>query len=137
KMGDILGLTREDLAAVRQGALLHDLGKLALPEAIIRKPAALSMEERKIDREHPGIGADLLRSIEGFDQAAVVVRTANEWYDGGGFPEALAGEAIPLGGRIVAVADAFDSMTRTQGYRDALPSSEALQAIMRSSSRRF
>jgi putative two-component system response regulator len=137
KIGEILGLTHEALAVVRHGALLHDLGKLALPDAILRKPAALSLEEREIIREHPGIGADLLRSLEGFDQAAAVVRAANEWFDGGGYPNALVGDAIPLGGRIVAVADAYDSMTRTQVYRDALPSYEVLQVIMRSSNSRF
>ena len=137
QIGQILGLTRESLAALRQGALLHDLGKLALPEAILRKPAALSSEEREIVRQHPGIGADLLKSLEGFDQAAVVVRAAGEWYDGHGYPQALAGDAIPLGARIVAVADAFDSMTRTQIYRDAKPSSEAVQEIMRCSNSQF
>ena len=98
---------------------------------------ALSVEERDIVRQHPAIGADLLLCIEGFDRAASVVRTASEWYDGSGYPEAVAGDAIPLGGRIVAVADAFDSMTRTQIYRGAMPSSDALQEIMRSSQSQF
>jgi putative nucleotidyltransferase with HDIG domain len=137
KMGEILGLPIDQLAVVRQGALLHDLGKLALPEAILRKPAALSMEEKEIIRQHPGIGADLLRSIEGFDQAAIVVSSAKEWYDGRGYPQALVGDDIPLGGRIVAVADAFDSMTRRQIYRDAIPSSEAVEEIMRCSNSQF
>jgi putative two-component system response regulator len=137
RMGEVLGVSLERLGAVRQGALLHDLGKLALPDAILRKPAALSAEEMEIVRQHPAIGADLLVSIEGFDQAALIVRTASERYDGRGYPHALAGEAIPLGGRIVAVADAFDAMTRRQIYRDALASSDALQEIMRSSSSQF
>lgn len=136
-IGETLGLPQQQLAVVRQGALLHDLGKLALPDAILRKPAALSAEERDIVRQHPVIAADLLRSIEGFDQAAIVVSTANEWYDGRGYPQALSGEDIPLGGRIVAVADAFDSMTRTQIYRDAMPSSDALHELMRCSSSQF
>jgi HD-GYP domain-containing protein (c-di-GMP phosphodiesterase class II) len=136
-MGEILGLPEDQLAAIRQGALLHDLGKLALPEAILRKPAALSLEEKEIVRQHPGMGAGLLRSIEGLDQAALVVSTAQEWYDGRGYPQCLAGDAIPLGGRIVAVADAFDSMTRTQIYRDALPRSEAVQEILRCSNSQF
>jgi response regulator RpfG family c-di-GMP phosphodiesterase len=137
KMGEILGLPMEQLAAVRQGALLHDLGKLALPDAILRKPAALSLGEKEIVRQHPGIGADLLRSIDGFDEAASVVSTAQERYDGHGYPHALAGDAIPLGGRIVAVADAFDSMTRTQIYRSAIPSSEAVEEILRCSNTQF
>jgi response regulator RpfG family c-di-GMP phosphodiesterase len=137
KMGEVLALSKDQLRFVHEGALLHDLGKLALPQAILRKPAALSLEEKEIVRQHPGIGADLLRSIEGFDQAATVVSSAGEWYDGRGYPQALAGDAIPLGGRIVAVADAFDSMTRTQIYRDAIPSSDAVREIMRCSNSQF
>lgn len=137
KMGENLGLKESQLAVIRKGALLHDLGKLALPYAILGKPAALSLEEAEIVRQHPGIGADLLRSMDGFDEAATVVGSAKEWYDGCGYPQALAGDAIPLGGRIVAVADAFDSMTRTQIYRDAMPSSEALLEILRCSNSQF
>lgn len=137
KMGENLGLNESQLAVIRKGALLHDLGKLALPRAILGKPAALSLEEKEIVRQHPGIGAGLLRSMDGFDEAATVVNSAKEWYDGRGYPQALAGDAIPLGGRIVAVADAFDVMTRAQIYRDAMPSSEAVREILRCSNSQF
>lgn len=137
KMGEALGLTGDQLAALRAGALLHDLGKLAVPDAILQKPAALSLEEREIVRRHPGIGASLLKSFGGLIEASVIVNSAKEWYNGHGYPQALAGDTIPLGSRIVAVADAFDVMTRSQIYRDAIPSSEALQEIMRCSDSQF
>jgi response regulator RpfG family c-di-GMP phosphodiesterase len=136
-IGENLGLEGPQLAAVREGALLHDLGKLALPEAILQKPAQLSHEEKEIVRQGPGIGAGLLRSLGGLNDVSVIVRSAKEWYDGSGYPEALAGAEIPLGGRIVAVADAFDAMTRRQIYRDAMQSSEALEEIMRCSNSQF
>lgn len=136
-VGEALGLTGDRLAAVRAGALLHDLGKLALPEAILQKPAALSLEEKEIVRQHPDIGASLVKVFGGMTDASVIVNSAKEWYNGRGYPEALAGDAIPIGGRIVAVADAFDVMTRSQIYRDAIPSSDALQEIIRCSSSQF
>jgi putative nucleotidyltransferase with HDIG domain len=137
KVAETLGVTGKDLAAIRAGALLHDLGKLALPSSILTKPAELSFEEKEIVRRHPAIGAELLRSLDGFDEVAAIVNSAREWYDGRGYPQALAGEAIPLGGRIVAVVDAFDAMTRSQIYRDAMPSSDALREILRCSNSQF
>lgn len=137
KVAEALGVAGQELTAIRAGALLHDLGKLALQEAILTKPAALSLEEKEIVRRHPDIGAELLRSLSGFDEAAAIVNGAKEWYDGRGYPQALAGDAIPLGSRIVAVADAFDAMTRSQIYRDAMPSSDALREILRCSNSQF
>ena len=137
KMAESLGVDGRELAAVREGALLHDLGKLALPNAILRKPAALSPEEREIVRQHPTIGADVLVALGDMTDTSIIVNSAKERYDGTGYPGAIAGDAIPLGGRIVAVADAFDAMTRAQIYRDARPSSEALEELMRCSSSHF
>lgn len=132
-----LGLTGDALNAVRAGALLHDFGKLALPDAILRKPAELSLVEMDIVRQHPGIGARVLQSLAGLEDVAAVVISAREWYDGSGYPGALQGEAIPLGGRVVAAADAFDAMTHAQIYRDAMQSSEALREVLRCSGSQF
>jgi len=129
-MGRALGLVDEDLQLVRTAALLHDFGKLAVPQAILGKPAALSLDEKEIVRKHLTIGVDLLQSLQGLQDACAIIGSAKEWYDGCGYPHALAGDAIPLGGRIVAVADAFDAMTRAQIYRDAMPGSEALREIL-------
>jgi HD-GYP domain-containing protein (c-di-GMP phosphodiesterase class II) len=136
-MAEALGVTGDELAAVRDGALLHDLGKLALPEAILWKPATLSLEEKEIVREHPAIGANAVNLLGGMTDVSTVVNTAKERFDGGGYPGALAGDSIPLGGRIVSVADAFDAMTHSHIYRDAMPTPEALHEIMRCSGSQF
>jgi putative nucleotidyltransferase with HDIG domain len=136
-IGSVLGLSEDQVGIIRQAALLHDFGKLALPGAILGKPAALSLEEKELVRKHPGIGAGLLKSMNGMEEVSTIVKSANEWYDGRGYPHALSGDDIPLGSRIVAVADAFDAMTRTQIYRDAMPSSEAVQEILRCSNSQF
>ena len=137
KVAELLGVDGQELAAIREGALMHDLGKLALPEAVLLKPAALSLEEMEVVRQHPAIGASMLVTIGGMTDASIIVKSAKERYDGSGYPGALAGDAIPLGGRIVALADAFDAMTRAQIYRNAIPSFEALQEIMRCSNSQF
>ncbi len=136
-IGRVLGLTEAQLTALQRGALLHDIGKLALPEAILRKPAALSLEEKEIVRQHPEIAVRLLRDIADLQDATAVVSAAKEWYDGSGYPQALSGEAIPLGSRIVSVAEAYDAMTHTHIYRDAIPRSDALREILRCSSTQF
>ena len=136
-IGHALGLSDADLAIIRKAALLHDLGKLELPQAVLGKPAALTPEEKEIIRKLPAIGAGLLKAIRGMEAVSTIINSSKEWYDGHGYPHALAGDAIPLGGRIVAVADAFDAMTRNQIYRDALPSSEALREILRCSNSQF
>lgn len=137
KIAELLGVNGRELVAIREGALMHDVGKLALPEAVLLKPAALSLEEMEVVRQHPEIGASVLVTVGGLIDASVIVKTAKERHDGSGYPAALAGDAIPLGGRIVALADAFDAMTREQIYRNALPSSEALQEIMRCANSQF
>jgi response regulator RpfG family c-di-GMP phosphodiesterase len=137
RMAEALGLQPDRIAAIRQGALLHDLGKLALPVAILSKPAALTREETDIVRRYPQIGAHLLGPIEGFGATSEIVGHAGEWFDGRGYPHALSGEAIPIGSRIVSAADAFDAMTRSRIYRDALPGSDAMHELVRCSSTQF
>lgn len=137
RIGKALGLSSEALESLRIGALLHDFGKLALPEAVLLKPAALSLDEKEIMRQHPGIAAEMLQSLKGFEEAVTIIHAANERFDGGGYPQAIDGELIPLASRIVAVADAYDAMTTTRIYRDALPSSEATQEILRCSNSQF
>jgi response regulator RpfG family c-di-GMP phosphodiesterase len=137
RIGEIMELPQEELVAIYRGALLHDFGKLALPEPILIKSAMLSLEEKELVRQYPAIGADLLHGIDGFGPVALIVGTAKESYDGCGYPQALSRDAIPLGGRIVSVADAFDTMTRTHSYRDAMPISDAVQEILRCSNSQF
>ena len=137
RIGRALGLTGQELEALNEGALLHDFGKLGVSRTILRKPAALSADEKTLVRSHPHVAADMLHSLGGFDGAVAILRAANERFDGRGCDKVVAGDAIRLSGRIVAVADAYDAMTHRQIYRDALPSSEATREILRCSSTQF
>jgi diguanylate cyclase (GGDEF)-like protein len=131
-----LGLPAEEVELTRLAGSLHDLGKLAIPEEILRKPAALSDAERLVIERHPQIGYRMLESL-GVDPIAYWVLHHHERWDGGGYPEGLAGESIPLGARIIFVADAFDAMTSTRLYGDSLSYEEAVAEIERCSGSQF
>jgi putative nucleotidyltransferase with HDIG domain len=132
-----LGLDEADVAIVERGALLHDLGKLALPEALLRKPAPLSAEERDLVRQHPCLGSELIARVPYLASAAAVVRDAHERVDGLGFPRGNRGYDVWIGARIVAVADAFDTMTRPRVFRNAISESEAFDELERCSGTQF
>ena len=106
-------------AQIEFGFLLHDVGKVAIPDAILFKPGPLSDEERALVRRHPVIGAQILRHVDFLDEAKFVVRHHHERWDGGGYPDGLAGEAIPAAARVFAVADALDALTTDRPYRPA------------------
>lgn len=101
--------------------LLHDVGKIGIPEAIINKPSRLTDEEYAEIKTHPLVGASILRNITEFPQLAVGARWHHERYDGKGYPDGLSGEDIPLEARIIAIADAYDAMSSRRSYRDVLP----------------
>jgi putative nucleotidyltransferase with HDIG domain len=126
-----------DLRALEQAALLHDLGKLAIPDAVLRKPAPLTAEEQLLVRLHPAIGADLLTGIPYLARAVEIVRHAHERSDGLGFPNGVRGGEIPLGARIISVADAYDTMTRPRVFRDAISPREACLEINRCAGSQF
>ncbi len=121
----------EEIPALERAALLHDLGKLAVPEAVLRKPAPLTEEEQWLIRRHPVIGADLIRSIPYLAESADLVCNAQERMDGLGYPHGIRASEVPLGSRIIAVADAFDAMTRPRVFRDAISHDEALLELNR------
>lgn len=137
RIGHALKLTGQELEALNEGALLHDFGKLGVSSTILRKPAALSPDEKVLVRRHPEVAAEMLLSLGGFDGAAAILRVAHQRFDRHECGQAGAADAIRLSGRIVAVADAYDAMTHRQIYRDALPSSEATGEILRCSSTQF
>ncbi len=114
---------------IRYGALLHDIGKIGIPEAILNKPGKLTAEEFTIIKQHPEIGERICRPLRFGTELGPIVRGHHERWDGGGYPDGLAGEAIPLGARIVAVADAFDAMTTDRPYRKALATQEAWKTL--------
>jgi putative nucleotidyltransferase with HDIG domain len=115
-----LGLSPEQLAIVKLGGLLHDIGKVAVPDHILHKPGRLDPEELLVMQSHAARGDDILRPLPPFDRARSIVRHHHERFDGKGYPDGLAGEAIPMLARVTAIADTFDAMTSDRPYRKAL-----------------
>jgi putative nucleotidyltransferase with HDIG domain len=124
-----LGLSEADVENIRMAALLHDLGKVTVPDDILKKPGRLSEEEMEIIRKHPAHGAKMIESIEPMKDAREIIRHHHEYYDGSGYPDGLRGLDIPLGARIIGVADAFDAMTTNRPYRKALPMDKVLKEL--------
>ncbi|OGO77521.1 MAG: hypothetical protein A2Y23_07555 [Clostridiales bacterium GWB2_37_7] len=113
-----LNLDENDKENIRIGALLHDIGKLELGRELLNKKEKLSEEEIMLIKQHPTFGVNMLKTLSHFDEIANIVKYHHERYDGKGYPEGISGEAIPLGARIVAIADSFDAMTTTRAYRN-------------------
>ena len=137
RLGRELGLDREQMRSLEFGSLLHDIGKIGVPDAILRKPAKLTEEEWVRMREHPLHGQRILRGIEFLEGAARVVAQHHEKWDGTGYPAGLRGEEIDLNARIFAVADAFDAMTSDRVYRRGRGYEEALAELEAHSGRQF
>jgi HD-GYP domain-containing protein (c-di-GMP phosphodiesterase class II) len=132
-----LGLTQAEVAQVRHAADLHDVGKVAIPDAILNKPGPLDDDEWVFMRRHTIIGERIVAAAPALGAVASLVRASHERHDGGGYPDGLAGEDIPLGARIVAVCDSFDAMVADRPYRKALPDSVALQELERCAGTQF
>jgi len=126
-----MDLDEAEVAIVERAAMLHDLGKLVVGDAILRKPTRLSNEETVVMREHPTNAARILSPFRFLSREAEALRAHHERYDGKGYPSGLKGEEIPLAARIIAVADAFDAMTSSRPYRNALPFEVAIGEIRR------
>jgi putative nucleotidyltransferase with HDIG domain len=124
-----LGYRGDDLEAIEIGALLHDVGKIGVPEHIIRKPGPLDEDEWRVMKSHPVISDSILSELELHPFVRQCARSSHERFDGAGYPDALAGEAIPLPARIVFVADAYDALTTSRPYRPARPPLAALAEI--------
>ena len=136
-LADELEVDESCILELYHGALLHDIGKLDIPTSILRKPALLDDEEWQIMRTHPQVGYDLLQKLPRFARAAEIVVAHHESYDGGGYPRGLRRDEIPVGARILAVADAYDSMTIPHTQRPPLPAAMAVQEIERCSGSQF
>jgi putative nucleotidyltransferase with HDIG domain len=132
-----MGVDKALLRHIARGAFLHDIGKMGVPDSILRKPGPLTAEEREIMRRHCDIGYAVLERIPFLKEAAEIVLSHQECYDGSGYPRGLRGEQIPLGARIFAVADTLDAMISDRPYRKALPISAAREEIKRYSGRQF
>jgi putative nucleotidyltransferase with HDIG domain len=119
------------------GFLLHDIGKLAIPDRILFKPEPLDEEERRTMERHPILGCEILASIDFLDEAKTVVRSHHERWDGGGYPDGLAGEEIPLAARVFAVADTLDALTTDRPYRRGEPLASAREKIAAAAGTQF
>jgi putative two-component system response regulator len=128
-IGRELGLSIEDLRDIELGGILHDIGKIGVPESILWKPASLTLEERDVMRKHPTISAQIIGDLHGLRKAREYVKHHHEYYDGSGYPDALVGKNIPLGARIILVSDAYDAMTTDRPYRTAIGHDRAVKEL--------
>ena len=136
-IGRELGLSQAELDLLGPAALFHDIGKLAVPDAILLKPAVLSDEEWTLMQRHSDEGARIIDRLGFLNDAVPSIRHHHERFDGGGYPDGLKGEEIPLGARIIHVADALDSMLTTRIYRAARPAVEAMDELRRAAGAQF
>ena len=137
EMGKELGLTHDELDALRAAALLHDIGKLAVPEHIISKPGRLTPEEFEKMKIHPIVGAEILERVQFPYPVVPIVRAHHEKWDGSGYPHGLAGENIPIGARILSSVDCLDALATDRQYRRALPLDEAMKIVISESGKAF
>lgn len=132
-----IGLTQDELSIIVKGALLHDIGKIGIPDSILLKADKLSATEWEIMKKHPILGYNLLKNINFLEHSAKLVLTHHERYDGKGYPHNLKNEEIPIGSRIFSVVDALDAMTSTRSYNRAISFDRALDRIVAESGTQF
>jgi response regulator RpfG family c-di-GMP phosphodiesterase len=137
-LAERLGITDgRTLSEFAVGALLHDVGKIGIPDAVLLKGAALGPEEWGVMRSHPDLGASLVGKVRSLDAVRELVHSHHERFDGSGYPRGLKGEQIPLGARLFAVADTLDAMTTTRSYRPAMTYEEAVEVVKEGSGKQF
>jgi HD-GYP domain-containing protein (c-di-GMP phosphodiesterase class II) len=129
RIGRDLGLDDECLRDLEAAAILHDIGKIGVPDAILRKPSKLTEEEYAVIKKHPEYGWAVLRAVPGFERVSLFVLHHHEAFDGKGYPAGLRGDEIPIGSRIVSVMDSFDAMVSSRPYRKGLPLDEAIRRL--------
>ena len=128
-LGTHLNLNQADLDALYRGAFLHDVGKIAIPDRVLLKKGQLTRKEYALMKRHPAIGDELCRTVRSFEAVRPIVRHHHERVDGGGYPDGLAGDRIPLLAQIVSIVDVFDALTTDRSYRKALPMATAYQMM--------
>ena len=138
-LATVMGLPRDVTACIHVAGHLHDIGKIGVPDAVLGKPGSLSPDEWEKMKAHPAIGAEILLPLTCFAQTGIVtmVKAHHERFDGGGYPQGLCGQAIPLGARIICVADSLSAMLQTRPYRPAMGFDEASREIVRGSGSQF
>mgnify|MGYP004452178705 FL=1 len=136
-IGKKLGLPQEDIDKLRIGGLFHDIGKIGIPDNILKKEAKLTNEEYDEIQTHTSLGVDILTRNKVFKEIIPIVEYHHEKYDGNGYPFKLKGDEIPLAARITAVADTFDAMTSKRSYRDPIPLTDVVQEFKKCSGTQF
>lgn len=137
RLANQLGNSTAEVQTIRWAALLHDIGKVGIPDGILRKTGSLNKHEWKAMYRHPESGADIVRMASNLDYVAALILAHHERYDGGGYPNGLQREMIPFGARILAVADAYSAMTDNRPYRDCCSPREAAEEVLRCSGAQF
>ena len=137
RLGVALHLASAELQALQIGGVVHDIGKLAVPDSILHKPAALTSSEWMIMRQHPIVGEHLAARIPSLRPALPIIRHHHERWDGSGYPDHLAGDRIPLLARIVQIVDVFDALTTSRPYKPAWSTAQALLTMQREADREW
>jgi len=137
KVGEAMGLDGEELESLRAASLLHDVGKIGVPDHILTKPGSLTAEEFEYIRRHPGLGEAILSKITAFKREAMVIRYHHERWDGAGYPDGLAGEEIPKLSRIICVADCMDAMLMARTYKKGYPPEKMIGELTRCAASQF
>jgi HD-GYP domain-containing protein (c-di-GMP phosphodiesterase class II) len=132
-----LGVPENCMSDLEMGALLHDIGKIGVPDGILNKPGRLTSEEYDFVKRHPEFGWTVIRNLPGLEQTSLYVLHHHENFDGSGYPARLKGSEIPIGSRIVSVIDAFDAMVSSRPYRKGMPLQEALRRLNQASGTQF
>ncbi len=132
-----LGLDQKTLGDIEIAALLHDIGKIGISDAVLNKPGRLTPEEYELMKKHPEYGWIVLRQVPGFERVSLLILHHHENFNGKGYPGGLKGEEIPMGSRIVSVIDAFDAMVSSRPYRAGLPFEEAQRRLIEASGTQF
>ena len=136
-LAQALSLPRQEVENIRLGSILHDVGKIGIPDAILNKPSKLTDEEYETIKQHAQIGARIVQSVGALQGVVPIVRHHQERYDGQGYPDGLVGEEIPIGARIIAIVDAYGAMTEDRVYRKALGHEKALNELRRNAGTQF
>jgi putative two-component system response regulator len=135
RLGERLGLPAEEIQALRRAGIVHDVGKVVVPDSILLKPGPLSPAERSVMRQHPTVGERICTPLKTFRLVLPIIRHHHERWNGSGYPDGISGEAIPFTARILQVVDVYDALTTERPYRPALPPDEAWKIIQKEASR--
>ncbi len=137
QLAEAMGFGSTDLIDIRRGALLHDIGKMGTPDAILHKPGSLTEEERKIIQEHPQDAYEMLKQIDYLQRALEIPYCHHEMWDGKGYPRGLKGEEIPISARMFSIVDVWDALRSDRPYRKALPRAEVIDYLKSKSGSHF